>query len=234
MLFPPPGKGVPGGPADARTLQPSLLLLSSFLPQPHVRKVKSSTLAACPWLPARRSALQEKWSFPFFSHVHFSSMCCRGGTSCSLNIGTAGVGIAARHRLTEALERHTFTSVQALSHRVYCIIGNREMSDGERVGLAVVLSRNDLIPFMSFRFWYRNFVYWPIRIVLTQDRCIEKIYVNISFLFSNICILLILYRCYVIELLDITQATLPFMDIGYLCSKKSFKLQTGVQQAAGK
>lgn len=23
--------------------------------------------------------------FPFFSHVHFSSMCCRGGTSCSLN-----------------------------------------------------------------------------------------------------------------------------------------------------
>ena len=99
---------------------------SPFLPQPHVRKVKSSTLAACPWLPARRSALREKWSFPFFSHVHFSSMCCRGGTSCSLNIGTAGVGLC-RHIVQQERRRHTSTPVSGtVSQITYFVMRNRD------------------------------------------------------------------------------------------------------------
>lgn len=123
MLFPPPGKGVPGGPADARTPQQPP---PPFLPQLHVRRVKSSTLAACPWLPARRSALLEKWSFPFFSHVHFSSMCCRGGTSCSLNIVTAGVSLCCWHCRSTSSDKSTEDTFSSDTQIVNCFIGSTD------------------------------------------------------------------------------------------------------------
>lgn len=124
MLFVPPGKGVPGGPADARTQQPSPPI-PSFLPQPHVRKVKSTTLAACPWLSARRSALEEKWSFPFFSHVRFSSMCWEGGASCSLNIS---IGSAAQHHLTGSAEGTQFR----LCHTQSLLLNRGEMKMSDK------------------------------------------------------------------------------------------------------